>query len=545
MWIKSLNKTLKELAEDDPEAGTKAMRAENTRRELCLQNRDVAGDELGLLMIDAMKRANVTGSKYGKDFRPTVNEVAYWANARTLMGVQQWGLDTRQQNLAYSMKNHLSMARDQARVESYALALRRVARGANVCDVGSGPFCLLSRLALGAGAATVTAIEHSEQAVQKAIDYFMDEMHDERERYGGSGEGREYGGEHLRSQQPNPREPLADRDGLNGTAAGAWGTAPLLETTMAMDAAQMAAEIAAAETAAGTTKGSAAAALAAGAGAGAGAQTSSQPPGSKQPSRREQMGLLKKLDALRILHLKILPAQLAADQDARDARDARRRRPRHGGMQGDGRRVSGRTKASHEREHGRERKPSDVGANSNQLRAVVTLCHAIPGASDAMHCDASEAASDAPRPTAPRLELFQGYSSGVSPVLARQIASGQRPRFSVVVHEILGHVASSEGVALAIQDLHRQQLCAPGCVFVPCAAQTLLAPCGALPSTPLDAVVHRYLNGGPCARSLAAMRRAAASRGGGAREELCARVGAGERLATRQFAKGPGPPGVA
>ena len=56
--------------------------------------------------------------------------------------------------------------RDSVRVNAFAAALRRVSAGKTLCDLGSGPFCLLSRLALGAGASRVTAIEHAEDAAR-------------------------------------------------------------------------------------------------------------------------------------------------------------------------------------------------------------------------------------------------------------------------------------------------------------------------------------------------------------------------------------------
>ena len=45
---------------------------------------------------------------------------------------------------------------------------------------------------------------------------------------------------------------------------------------------------------------------------------------------------------------------------------------------------------------------------------------------------------------------------------------------------MLGHVASSEGAALAIRDLHDRGLCAPHCTFVPRVSSTLIAPTAVL-----------------------------------------------------------------
>ena len=59
--------------------------------------------------------------------------------------------------------------------QGYAAALRRHAAGKEVLDIGTGPFCLLARLALGAGARSVTAVEHAENAVATAIEYLRHE----------------------------------------------------------------------------------------------------------------------------------------------------------------------------------------------------------------------------------------------------------------------------------------------------------------------------------------------------------------------------------
>ena len=84
------------------------------------------------------------------------------------------------------------------------------------------------------------------------------------------------------------------------------------------------------------------------------------------------------------------------------------------------------------------------------------------------------------------LEVVGGPSGGA--------ALAGRP-FDVVVHEILGHVASAEGACRAIHDLRSRGKCAPGCAFVPRRAATMLAPTFKLDATALDGVVHRALNG--------------------------------------------------
>ncbi|CAE8630778.1 unnamed protein product [Polarella glacialis] len=67
--------------------------------------------------------------------------------------------------------------------------------------------------------------------------------------------------------------------------------------------------------------------------------------------------------------------------------------------------------------------------------------------------------------------------------------------YDVVVHEILGHVASCEGVSLTIADLVDRRLCNPGCVFVPAAAGTLFAPTAQLQLSQLEQILNCYHNG--------------------------------------------------
>lgn len=71
--------------------------------------------------------------------------------------------------------------------------------------------------------------------------------------------------------------------------------------------------------------------------------------------------------------------------------------------------------------------------------------------------------------------LYHGISSSVA--LPGNI--------ELVVHEILGHIASAEGVVKAIRELRtRAGLLAPGCKMVPRAAGTLIAPTSPLPAVP-------------------------------------------------------------
>eukprot|EP00438_Fugacium_kawagutii_P007677 Skav202218 [mRNA] locus=scaffold1756:73384:74427:- [translate_table: standard] len=68
--------------------------------------------------------------------------------------------------------------------------------------------------------------------------------------------------------------------------------------------------------------------------------------------------------------------------------------------------------------------------------------------------------------------------------------------YDVVIHELLGHIASSEGVAETIHDLMRRGICDPSkCVFVPRAAGTLFAPTARLQLSDLEKVLNANFNG--------------------------------------------------
>lgn len=86
---------------------------------------------------------------------------------------------------------------------------------------------------------------------------------------------------------------------------------------------------------------------------------------------------------------------------------------------------------------------------------------------------------------AQRLRLYHGLSSKVP-------LEGQ---YEVVVHEILGHVASAEGVVSAMQDLKDRKLLTKDCVFVPKAVSTMFSPCTAVEFTRLERVVQQYYHG--------------------------------------------------
>lgn len=84
-------------------------------------------------------------------------------------------MDRYQYNEAYSLSNHVTMATDKPRVEAFRRALDQGAVSRHVLDVGCGPFCLLSRLALQAGASSVDCVEQNQRAVKHAIGMFKAE----------------------------------------------------------------------------------------------------------------------------------------------------------------------------------------------------------------------------------------------------------------------------------------------------------------------------------------------------------------------------------
>mmetsp|Transcript_30646 Transcript_30646/g.67097 ORF Transcript_30646/g.67097 Transcript_30646/m.67097 type:complete len:472 (+) Transcript_30646:995-2410(+) len=87
-----------------------------------------------------------------------------------MRSVSRWGSSALEKNSNYSIENHRSMVLDDVRVDAYAAAIRRVARGKNVLDVGTGPFMLLGRFAAAAGATRVVCVEHSEESAATACE---------------------------------------------------------------------------------------------------------------------------------------------------------------------------------------------------------------------------------------------------------------------------------------------------------------------------------------------------------------------------------------
>jgi len=88
----------------------------------------------------------------------------------TMYEVERYGQSVFAQNENYTTAHHTAMATDDVRVSAFRMAIQRAAKGKRVLDVGSGPFLLLSRLAVHAGAAFVASVEDSATSVQMAVD---------------------------------------------------------------------------------------------------------------------------------------------------------------------------------------------------------------------------------------------------------------------------------------------------------------------------------------------------------------------------------------
>jgi len=71
--------------------------------------------------------------------------------------------------------DHQALVTDETRVAPYAAAIRGVAAGRKVLDIGTGPVCFLARLCLRAGASEADAVESSDTSVQRAVECFRAE----------------------------------------------------------------------------------------------------------------------------------------------------------------------------------------------------------------------------------------------------------------------------------------------------------------------------------------------------------------------------------
>ncbi|CAK9048615.1 unnamed protein product [Durusdinium trenchii] len=93
----------------------------------------------------------------------------------TLKPTSQEGFDGTLGGESTVCFDHEALVNDETRVAPYAAALRRVAAGRRVLDIGTGPVCFLARLCLRAGARHADAVESSEASVQRAVQCFQAE----------------------------------------------------------------------------------------------------------------------------------------------------------------------------------------------------------------------------------------------------------------------------------------------------------------------------------------------------------------------------------
>lgn len=125
--------------------------------------------------------------------------------------------------------------------------------------------------------------------------------------------------------------------------------------------------------------------------------------------------------------------------------------------------------------------PFRFATDCTSLRCTVLLwpdAAALHEADDAQHGGEAEPSG--------KLEVHQGLSSALS------LQGG----YDLVVHELLGHVASAEGVALTISDIIHRGLCQSQCVFIPSAAATFFAPTSALELSVLEQALNCFHNNG-------------------------------------------------
>eukprot|EP00928_Gymnodinium_smaydae_P010321 TRINITY_DN13882_c0_g1_i3.p1 TRINITY_DN13882_c0_g1~~TRINITY_DN13882_c0_g1_i3.p1 ORF type:complete len:555 (+),score=141.25 TRINITY_DN13882_c0_g1_i3:687-2351(+) len=108
--------------------------------------------------------------------RDRASIIANHTRCRVLRPRKTAGLDgTLNGETAFAF-DHGALVGDESRVRPYANALRRDAPGRSVLDIGTGPFCLLARLCLQAGAASAEAFEANPKSVDLAVARFRGEM---------------------------------------------------------------------------------------------------------------------------------------------------------------------------------------------------------------------------------------------------------------------------------------------------------------------------------------------------------------------------------
>jgi len=86
------------------------------------------------------------------------------------------------------------------------------------------------------------------------------------------------------------------------------------------------------------------------------------------------------------------------------------------------------------------------------------------------------------------IKIFRGLSSDTS--------LGLSGGYTMLVHEILGDMAGTEGAAAVVADIRQRGLVAENCIFVPRSSATLLAPTAALTLDTTTTLLHRWGNQG-------------------------------------------------
>ena len=283
--------------------------------------------------------------------------------------VPQHGKSVPQKNDHYTINNHMAMAADKVRVSAYAAAIRNIVGGRRVLDVGSGPFLLLSRLCLHAGATSVVSVEGSHSSVVLAGELLKHEA-----TCTDPARLREDGEQGRATSRHRDRDRDRDRD-IDSCVRLLTNLGLRLHVNDVRVRKQQSPGLATVE-----------------AGVSVGSETTKIRPGSHTPS-----------------------PDLVID-------------------------------------------PLTIDACSETAPLLLS------------------------RPSdSARLELFEGLSSDI------KLPGG----IEVVVHEILGHVASAEGVVGAIRELRaRPSLTTPSCIFLPRAAGTFIAPTWAFSPTLLERLVH-------------------------------------------------------
>lgn len=276
---------------------------------------------------------------------------------------ERWGFDAYQQNTSYTLENHQDMLADRVRVRAYTAAIERAAPGRRMLDIGTGPFCLLARLGLRAGALSVCAIEHCEEATYHALK--------------------------LLEHEANRQLSRSENDRLDGVHAG-------LTRRFALHYAAAFAE-----------------------------STEHHKQHKHHHHHHDQ------------------------HQQSRSARD---------------------NNYNH----------THFVPPKNSRRATVEAVLRPEVANN-------ESTTKQPVAVVSTLEFYQGFSSEVTP---------EGGAFSLVVHEVLGHIAGSEGALSVVQDIKSRGLVTPDCVFIPRNAATLFSPTEELAPTCLERLLHRWSNEG-------------------------------------------------